>query len=825
MRTIARSLALLLACVAALACRGQGVTPVGEWIGEALVIGDVGRGGRSAVHTDAVEALIVRGEWKAPAEGDAVTLPSGDERRWEGVAANDDGWFAHAALRNGYARLNVRTMHGGLFVLEASGHSMVYVNGQPRAGDPYQTGYVRLPIALRPGDNELLFVCARGRLRTRVATPPSRVFFDTGDLTLPSLVQGEGAVLHAGVVVVNTDRAAARELTVRAEALASDGTPLAELHSDVGILWPHSTRKVPIDLPAVQDTGLIDRSVRYRLTLENSDDTVLATTEITVDVRRTDEQHDRTFISGIDGSVQYYSVRPGAIAEGVTPGLILTLHGASVEARGQAACYAPKDWAHVVAPTNRRPYGFDWEDWGRLDAMEVLGLASARYGTDPRRTIVTGHSMGGHGTWHLGVTFPGRWAAIGPSAGWVSFWSYTGAARYDTAEGVEAILMRATSASDTLALKRNLDGLGVYVLHGDADDNVPVEQARTMRREVGEWHRDFEYHEQPGAGHWWGNECVDWGPMVEFLRERRREETPARVAFVTASPGVSATRDWVTVEQQRECMKFSGVDATIDAADRRVTIATENVARLTLDLRSMEEGDAVSVEIDEQALQSVAWPEGGVLHVVHDGASWSIAAPLDPSAKGPHRSGPFKAAFDSRFVFVVGTLGTEVEMNWAFAKARYDAETWWYRGNGSVEIVPDRFFDLAAEPDRSVIVYGNADTVSCWDALLGDAPVRVTSAEVRVGERFVSGDDLAVLLCRPRPGSERAMVGVVSGTGLAGRRLTDRLPYFVSGVQYPDWIVLDATMLERGVQGVVGAGFFGNAWEVDPGQSAWRDAE
>ncbi len=822
MRTIACSLALLLVCFAALACRGQSVTPVGEWIGEALVIGDVGRGGRSAVHTDAVEAMIVRGEWKAPAEGDTVALPNGDERRWERVAANDDGWFAHAALRNGYARLNVRTMHGGLFVLEASGHSMVYVNGQPRAGDPYQTGYVRLPVALRPGDNELLFACARGRLRARVTTPPSKVFFDTGDLTLPSLVQGEGAVLHAGVVVVNADRVAARELTVRAQALASDGSSLAELHSDVGTLWPHSTRKLPIELPAVLDTSLIDRSVRYRLTLENADDAVLATTEITLEVRSPDEQHDRTFISGIDGSVQYYTVRPGRIAEGVVPGLILTLHGASVEARGQAACYGPKEWAHVVAPTNRRPYGFDWEDWGRLDAMEVLGLAADRLGTDPRRTIVTGHSMGGHGTWHLGVTFPGRWAAIGPSAGWVSFWSYTGAARYDSGEGVEAILMRATSPSDTLALKRNLDGLGVYVLHGDADDNVPVEQARTMRREVGEWHQDFEYHEQPGAGHWWGNECVDWGPMVEFFRARARTATPERVSFATAGPGVSATRDWVTIEQQRESMKISRVDAAMDAGARRIAASTENVARMALDLGGMEPGADISVEVDGRVIEGVPWPADGVLRVARDGEGWSVAGPLDSGEKGPHRAGPFKAAFDRRFVFVVGTLGSEAEMNWAFARARYDAETWWYRGNGSVEIVPDRFFDPAAEPDRSVIVYGNAETVSCWDALLGDGPVRVTSSEVRVGERVVSGEDLAVLFCRPRPGSDRAMVGVVSGTGLVGRRLTDRLPYFVSGVGFPDWIVLEPSMLERGVEGVVGAGFFGNGWEVDEGQSAWR---
>src|SRR5262249_29261570 len=96
------------------------------------------------------------------------------------------------------------------------------------------------------------------------------------------------------------------------------------------------------------------------------------------------------------------------------PALFLTLHGAGVEAIGQADAYAPKTWGHLVAPTNRRPFGFDWEDWGRLDAMEVLELARKELGTDPQRTYLTGHSMGGHGVWHLGATFPDRFAAIGP---------------------------------------------------------------------------------------------------------------------------------------------------------------------------------------------------------------------------------------------------------------------------------------------------------------------------------------------------------------------------------------------------------------------------
>ena len=64
--------------------------------------------------------------------------------------------------------------------------------------------------------------------------------------------------------------------------------------------------------------------------------------------------------------------------------------------------------------------------------------------------------------------------------------------------------------------------------------------------------------------------------------------------------------------------------------------------------------------------------------------------------------------------------GKSEENTWAFAKARYDAETFWYRGNASIDVIPDTAFDAAAKPDRNVILYGNADTNAAWDALLAD---------------------------------------------------------------------------------------------------------
>src|SRR5207244_8474319 len=62
---------------------------------------------------------------------------------------------------------------------------------------------------------------------------------------------------------------------------------------------------------------------------------------INVEVRPPTAAHKRTFRSRIDGSVQYYALVPAAAAPG-RPGLVLTLHGAAVEAIGQARSYAPK---------------------------------------------------------------------------------------------------------------------------------------------------------------------------------------------------------------------------------------------------------------------------------------------------------------------------------------------------------------------------------------------------------------------------------------------------------------------------------------------------
>ena len=585
-----------------------GAAAPGEIIpGELLVLPPAPRAGRPGAAADPVQAAIIAGRWSPPKVGEIVAIPDGPARAWQAIKPDKDGTFRHPALRGGYAFASIGSDGDAVMILEAAGHSMGYAGGEPRAGDPYSHGYVRVPVGLKAGENPLLFVAGRGSLRLKLTRPRAEAQIDPGDPTLPDLIVGRGAKEWAAVVVANASTRTLEGASLRAEV---DG---AGVVTPLPTIPPLGVRKVPFRLEAPAASAEGKRDLKLALMLKGRDAPIDSAT-LTLDVVRPDRAQKRTFVSGIDGSVQYFGLVPAASGKGDRkPGLILTLHGASVEGIGQARVYKPKDWAHVVAPTNRRPYGFDWEEWGRLDAIEVLDLATRQLDPDPRRVYLTGHSMGGHGTWHVGVTFPDRFAAIAPSAGWVSLFSYGGRRRPEgTADPVAALVARAQSPSDTLALIRNLGPKGVYILHGDKDDNVPVDQARTMRRALGEFHPDFAYYERPDAGHWWGDECCDWPPLLDFLA---RHELPAagdvrKIDFATAAPGVSSRAHWASVEAQIKPFSRSAIHLDADPSARTISGTTENVARLALDLGRFKPGGPFKVTLDGDTVDGLDRRQG-----------------------------------------------------------------------------------------------------------------------------------------------------------------------------------------------------------------------
>jgi poly(3-hydroxybutyrate) depolymerase len=789
---------------------------------------------RSAFAVDPVEMMMAARTWKAPKPGDAVAFSATENAKWDKIAADANGWFATPG--DSYVDARISSARARVMILNGFGDSYVFANGELRMGgkyavkDAYESweprfDYGQVPVLLKKGENHFLFRASRGRLKAVLSSPAAPVIVNDKDVTLPDLIVAERTEAWGAIVVMNGTSEPRKNLIIE-----TSGEGLESAMTDVGLIQPMSVRKAAFLIKGEAPSQPARIQLKIVLKDKAAVQTELQNATVALDIKSPLQNHKRTFRSGIDGSVQYYAVNPAqARSPEFKPALVLSVHGAGVEAVNQAGSYESKSWANIIAPTNRRPYGFDWEDWGRIDALEAMADFKRRYPVDPERVYLTGHSMGGHGAWILGVQFPDLFAAVGPSAGWISFRTYSSRQRDEGSTGIEKLASRPLIQGDTLAFVRNTLNFGVYILHGEKDESVPVAQARQMAQTLAEFHKDFIYHEEKDAQHWWdksdepGTDCVDYAPMFDFFGRHSlpRPENVREVEFATVNPGLSCQCRWARIEAQIVPLKLSSVHILVDPGMKRFSGTTDNVARLALELSALGQSDAVVIRLDGQELKTV--PKGSTLWLYRNDSTWTVGDEPSPALKGPRRSGPFKDAFRNRMIFVYGTKGAAEENAWAFEKARFDAECFQYQGNGSVEVRADRDFDPASEPDRSVILYGNAVTNGAWKPLLGDSPVQVNKDFIAAGGRRIVGKDLACLFLRPRPKSASACVGVVSGTGILGMRLTNTRSYLYAGYALPDLVVFDSGVAKGGGEGVRLAGFFGLDWSLDGGEFLWAE--
>lgn len=121
-----------------------------------------------------------------------------------------------------------------------------------------------------------------------------------------------------------------------------------------------------------------------------------------------------------------------------------------------------------------KPNPANLSELSEKDVMNVLEIVRKEYTIDPDRIYLMGHSMGGGGTWHLGIKYPDIWAALAPIA--------------------PAIFRPAT---DVAKIKH----IPVILVQGDNDRLVPVAGARRWAEEMKKLGMTYEYIEVAGGDH------------------------------------------------------------------------------------------------------------------------------------------------------------------------------------------------------------------------------------------------------------------------------------------------------------------------------------
>jgi dienelactone hydrolase len=793
---------------------------------------------------DLPEELVAPGEAELAA-GEATSrllrypsiLAQGGFVEWQTAAPDSTGWvnlkfgnvlwdslaaiYGAAGVVNlsyAVAEFNCPSQARALVVAERVGS--FYLNGALFPGDPYGHDFVRIPVVLDEGRNRILVKLSGygepGFKLELVPAPAPLAFAD--DFTTPDLVRGETGRFWIGVPVLNTTDAR----VARAVLTVGDGVRVAAADLALSNLTARCVRKLPVEIevlePAAGETLIVP--------LEIACDGGTYRDSVSFRVREPGQSTKRTFISRIDGSCQYYAVLPPTDYDpGREYALILSLHGAGVRAEGQADAYKPKSWAFVVAPTNRRPFGFDWQDWGRLDALEVLAEAKAHYPVDPDRVYLTGHSMGGHGVWHVGMAHPDLFAAMGPGAGWTSFelyvpWFLQKTSIYARPDQVEArnVSLR---ADQSLNFVENLLYVPVFIFQGGADDNVPPVHPRLFVTRLDQLGYKYVYKEIPGKGHWWGidslgTSCVDDPDMLAYFQRFKRDLCPARVVLKTSDLAKTSRAYWIEIRKQLVAGQDSWIDATL----------AHNYAR------SLEEPPS-TVDVRMENVRGFAiYPCGnmwaGKLRVRAAGKSWVLepkddrplvfslrggelrlgeAAADGPSCRTAPR-GPIKQAYFSPFVLVYGTAGSEAATELLLHQARLEALQWWIRGNGFVDVLPDSEVTRDTIAGYNLILFGGPGENRVTRAIDRHLPITVVDGRFRLRGRDLDPEALAAKFVYPNPLNPSRLVVVHEGRGMAGLRLATFFGALSSAAGLPDYVVFDASVRTQGWAGVRASGFF-----------------
>lgn len=263
-----------------------------------------------------------------------------------------------------------------------------------------------------------------------------------------------------------------------------------------------------------------------------------------------------TFRSKFDYSLQPLLIKvPAGYTKSKSWPLLVVLHGL-----GDGPIIVPQiDSMVQIGPFGR---GDMWyRDLGEKDVFECIALAKQIFNINPDRIYLCGFSMGGTGTFELGLRHPDTWAACAPVCGNL----------------------------DNLELIENGNNLPFWINTGSADRILPAKYSKQAYQQAVKLGFDhWKYTEHEGMGHsFW----IDWLKVEKWLLAHKRIQKPSQVNFSCDKPDRAY---WVEITDKIGGEDIAEIKAQI--VGQTIHVKTTNVSGYTIYL------DSAPIELSKDLL-------------------------------------------------------------------------------------------------------------------------------------------------------------------------------------------------------------------------------
>jgi dienelactone hydrolase len=473
----------------------------------------------------------------------------------------------------------------------------------------------------------------------------------------------------------------------------------------------------------------------------------------------------RAYRSRVDGSVQPYLVtfpadygkdprrkwRVDVVLHGRAPAMtevaFLHQHADRPAPVGQA-------WVQIDI-YGRGNNAYRWA--GETDVYEAIDnfLAVERYLRrdgllDPARFVLRGYSMGGAGTWQLGLHRPDRWCLLGPGAGFVTTHGYA-----PLPKRLPSFQEKCLTIYDALDYVDNAFNVPVVAYNGSKDPQK--QSADLIEGRLKQLGIPMTHLVGPDLGHAFP---AEWRQKAEAEYTRHvaqgRPEFPKRVRFVTYTLKYPSCfwLDLIGLEQHYE---RAAVEAEV--TDDGFTLKTANVRALALAMPPGATREKATINIDGQKLMATPYQRATselFLYLEKRDGDWTPALPerltvdrLRRPQKTAGLTGPIDDAFTAPFLCVRGTGEPWHEATQRYAEAdlqRFQAE-WSKFLRGDLPVKDDT--DVTAEElsSRHLILFGDPSSNSILSQALPRLPLKWSKERIAfAGNDYDAASHVPVLI-------------------------------------------------------------------------------
>ncbi|MCW5783492.1 MAG: hypothetical protein KIT39_09300 [Nitrospirales bacterium] len=284
------------------------------------------------------------------------------------------------------------------------------------------------------------------------------------------------------------------------------------------------------------------------------------------------QPHRSIRVRGVDAEYALYV--PPSYSPELPMAFILCLHGAGFTGEAYLDRWIPRLGEKYILACPSVTMGAWWTRYGEDLALQVLQEVQKAYHIDPDRIFLTGMSNGGIGTWIIGMHHADRFAGIAPMA-----------------SGIDDVLF---------PFVENLVHTPVYVIHGAADQVMPVQLSRDLvkemeRRGIPHHYQEHTWTHPHAGGHFFPKQALP--ELMTWFDAQQREPLPRTISLVRDATHLTPF-SWVRIDMTDQIAAFTenlidsrdefitgGVYAKLHArvtAPNKIVVSTNRIRRYTL---------------------------------------------------------------------------------------------------------------------------------------------------------------------------------------------------------------------------------------------------